>query len=444
MPTGDGVALDEYRVPGDALSVGGAGHVAWLLETTAASEAARSFAVLVKFLARNTAQACQVDRGSIFLWRRGRLVPVAAEFADRFRQPEWQEVFERVRERRLERIPAFMRALRDRTPILVVDPRRSSLVPRYWIETFESRSLLALPLFRGDRIVGVLQLDNSVTGAPITQRQLAFANALTGQLALTIDDARLVAQTRRRFHRTRTLLRVTGVVTSTLDLREVARLITREVARLLGADSAGIYSQDRMLLRPLAAYHLPKELLESMRNQPIALEEMHALKRVMEEARQSVWTDDVPNHPAFRDEIFQRFRAQSILLTPLRVGDELFGMLVCAWWNRRRRLSRAELSLVEAIAAQAAIAIANARLYAVAEEAAVKRERMRLDQILHDTLSQTVFSIALKLDHCLRDLRCSPDFRDTLKELKEAAGVVMTQMRQLLPAEPPPELSSSN
>ena len=111
-------------------------------------------------------------------------------------------------------------------------------------------------------------------------------------------------------------------------------------------------------------------------------------------------------------------------------------MLASAWWTKRRRPAPAEVRLIQGIAAQAAIAIVNARLYATAEAAAVNRERMRFDAVLHDTLSQTLFSMALRIDWCLRAARRPRQLRGKLRDIKCDTALMMTQIRQLLSPAP--------
>lgn len=60
-----------------------------------------------------------------------------------------------------------------------------------------------------------------------------------------------------------------------------------------------------------------------------------------------------------------------------------------------RRYGPEEIQLAQVFADHAAIAQENSRLYARAEELAADRERVRVAQELHDTLSQALFSIGL-------------------------------------------------
>src|SRR5207249_5667818 len=74
-----------------------------------------------------------------------------------------------------------------------------------------------------------------------------------------------------------------------------------------------------------------------------------------------------------------------------------------------------------------ALAIEAARLAANAEQVAVGRERTRMDTILHDTLSSTLFALALKLDGCLHRAE-SEESRTMLEGVKQHADRKSTRL----------------
>ena len=170
---------------------------------------------------------------------------------------------------------------------------------------------------------------------------------------------------------------------------------------------------------------MPKEILDTIRKRPVILKHLQDL--------QTHWSADVPNDPVFQAPIFRQFPAKSLILAPLRAKDGVIGVLACAWWTRRHRVSREEISLMESLAGPAAVAIENARLYAKAAQAAVDQERVRVDRILHDTLRQTVFSMAMKIEIALMGSRKGSALRAALRGLKQDAAVMMTQMREVVP-----------
>lgn len=81
------------------------------------------------------------------------------------------------------------------------------------------------------------------------------------------ETAQLAGAGADRLREAEALLAVSTTVNSTLDVPEALRLICRELARLLGADTAAAYrhagSSDQLI--PVAGYHVPKELMQTLR-----------------------------------------------------------------------------------------------------------------------------------------------------------------------------------
>ena len=235
-----------------------------------------------------------------------------------------------------------------------------------------------------------------------------------------------------RLQETETLLRVARTIGATLDLPEVARRICREAARAVGADSAGIYLRgDDQILRPVAGYRVPKTMLDGLADAPLSVDEFVRLSEVLDAAADGVWSDDVATDPRFDHPVFRRFPARSLLCARLEAREEPVGVLLCAWWTTRHRPSAGEQRVIEGIAAQSAVAILNARLFAKAEEFAISRERLRMAHELHASLSQSLFSMGLSLDWCLH--RADDDeMREKLEFARREAGTVLVQMRGLI------------
>lgn len=124
--------------------------------------------------------------------------------------------------------------------------------------------------------------------------------------------------------------------------------------------------------------------------------------------------------------------AAGVLALPLRVRDRTLGALRAAapadggWDEERRRLAAA-------VAAQAAVALENVRLYERARDEAADDERRHLARELHDSVSQAIYAIVLgghaAQKHVARDPDKARRALDTVVELAEAA---LAEMRALI------------
>jgi GAF domain-containing protein len=397
-----------------------------LLRIASAVTTTRHVTDALRAVAFEAAALCHADRCTLFVARSETLLRITGRRAVELpRDPRRPAGLPTAL---LDDVPAFARARRERKPVIVAEPTRDAQLAAEWRAMLGPAPYVVLPLLQAGGCLGIMTLDNAVTGRPLAGIRLDVARVVADQVALTLDHGRLLRTTRTLIHEAETLLNVGATVASSLDLAEVVRRITREAARSIGADSAGVYvtREGDRYLEPLAAYHLPKSMLDRLQREPLVRTEFD---EVLDRPR---WTDDVPNDPAFRHPLLTRLPVRSLLLVPLKVKDSRVGLLACAWWTARRTIKPDELRLMEAIAGQAAVAIEAAWLARRAAEAAVGRERTRMDGLLHDTLSATLFGLALKLDSCLHRADCSDELRTRLESMKQHAKTMMGQIRGLV------------
>jgi PAS domain S-box-containing protein len=235
--------------------------------------------------------------------------------------------------------------------------------------------VLAVPLIAQDRVIGALSLGDSV-GRVFGDTEIQLAQAFADQAAIALENARLYEEAQQRLRRMETLLAVGRTVGTTLDLVEAMRRVAREMAKALGADMIGTYlcSADGSVLDALAGYRVPSELLEDFRRFSIAANG----HRFVEEAwqtRAAVWSSHSEADPRVDRALVTRFPHRSILFAPMILDGAPLGGLFAIWWLRAPEFSADDLRLADGIAHQAAIAVANGRLFARESEARAAAER---------------------------------------------------------------------
>lgn len=122
------------------------------------------------------------------------------------------------------------------------------------------------------------------------------------------------------------------------------------------------------------------------------------------------------------------------LLIPLTARGVVVGLLIVGSDLPGTTFTPEELALAETIAGDVATTLENARLAEEAREAAVDRERHRMARELHDSVTQTLYSIMLQTD--ATRLALSAGKIDVLEQrldrLYEHTREAMTEMRLLI------------
>jgi PAS domain S-box-containing protein len=145
-----------------------------------------------------------------------------------------------------------------------------------------------------------------------------------------------------------------------------------------------------------------------------------------------------------RDRLAGEFAPlRSLLCIPLKVKERLFGLLYLAHATPGYFTPRhGRLALT--IANQAAVALENARLYAQGRKLAAVEERQRIARELHDSVTQSLYSITLygqaaakvlQADDAAAAARFVGDLNDTSQEALNEMRLLIYELRPPLVAE---------
>src|SRR5690606_22858272 len=95
-----------------------------------------------------------------------------------------------------------------------------------------------------------------------------------------------------------------------------------------------------------------------------------------------------PGHPTM----------EAFLGVPIKAGNEILGNLYLTDKLDGTEFTRADEAVIELLAAHAAIAITNARLYEQVGRTAIVEERSRIGMDLHDGVIQAIYAVGLTLE----------------------------------------------
>jgi len=227
----------------------------------------------------------------------------------------------------------------------------------------ETRSEMGIPLKVRDSVIGVLDVQ-SVEQAAFTDEDVTALQTMADQLAVAIDNARLL-------ERTETQLRELSVLHGEYSAAAWAELASPE--RQLGYvyDRVDVLPAEQTLvaLRPLA----PALDASPGRGEAVALAACHESTLAVEPEAMG-----------------------AVLARPLEVHGRVIGLLGVQETDEAREWSPDEIAIVEAVSEQVAVALENTRLFAEAriraEELAVLNElsqalaaRLDVEQVLDET-----------------------------------------------------------
>jgi signal transduction histidine kinase len=144
-------------------------------------------------------------------------------------------------------------------------------------------------------------------------------------------------------------------------------------------------------------------------------------------------SDDAQNDPRGYKHSLVLGNTRTILSVPMKTRQRTVGVLSIYNKEGQGGFTDRDAELATFFANQAAAAIENARLYEQMREYAVVEERNRLARELHDSVTQSLFSVTLLCEAALNLLdRDASKARERLERANELAQGALAEMRALI------------
>ena len=245
-----------------------------------------------------------------------------------------------------------------------------------------ARTLLIVPMLKEEELVGSFGIYRQEM-KPFTDKQIALVQNFAAQAVIAIENARLLNELRQRTtdlaERTNDLAEALEQQTATTevlqvissspgDLEPVFAAMLVNAVRISGAKFGIIHSWDGEYLRLLASYNLPPALEQARKGAPEFKPGPKTGIRRMASTKSVIHIPDLREDDGYREEPLPQFVAavelggvRTMLIVPMLKENEVVGIFT-VYRQEVRDFTEKQIELVKNFAAQAVIAIENARL----------------------------------------------------------------------------------
>jgi GAF domain-containing protein/anti-sigma regulatory factor (Ser/Thr protein kinase) len=228
------------------------------------------------------------------------------------------------------------------------------------------RTILAVPMLKENELIGAINLSRNEVRA-FTDKQIELVTNFAAQAVIAIENARLLSELRESLDRQTATSEVLQVISSSPgELQPVFASMLENAIRICGASFGGIYRVDGELMHLLATDNLPEAYEAARSTRPFRPGPKHLFRRIMETktAFQSADAAAEQGYLEGRPEMVAAVEIAGIrtyLVVPMLKETELVGAFLVAR-QEVRPFTDKQIELVSNFAAQAVIAIENARL----------------------------------------------------------------------------------
>jgi PAS domain S-box-containing protein len=248
------------------------------------------------------------------------------------------------------------------------EARRTRPRGRALVELGGARSFIMVPLRKDGRLLGTVAAYRQEV-RPFGDKQTGLLQNFAAQAVIAMENARLITETREALEQQTATAEVLGVINSSPgDLAPVFEAMLEKAVRLCEFPFAALWTYDGERFAPVAFHKMPPAFEAYVREHtPPGIEALREAPGPIHLA-DVLATELAHRNPAFTQKVQELGGVRTLLLVPLRKDNVLVGTFV-AYRQEVRPFTEKQIALLQNFAAQAVIAMENARLITETREA---------------------------------------------------------------------------
>lgn len=204
---------------------------------------------------------------------------------------------------------------------------------------------LLTPIKLYGETIGIIGIEDSVYGEELLPEDISLLEEVSTQVALAIENARLLQQTQERTKELSLLFDASRQLSETIDLQQIYEILATQIKSYFNADKSSVWLINK------ARTHFEQIVFKGQKggNEPL-----------LEVVENSTILQQILRQPAF---VVESLAGDTIAAFPLIVRNKLIGYLRVRHINYQREYTKNEVQLAQAIITQVTVAIENAQLF---------------------------------------------------------------------------------
>ncbi len=349
--------MQELRVPG-----GTTGRLTRQIDmmrslteaTKTVSSALESMEVLNRG-AKSLVEALHIDHSWIVVYDYGQGIgSVVAEY------PDHGYVGSKIQ---LHGSPIQDRLLLVRGPIVIPNVAEESEFGsnQALIDSLGMKGMVILPMLVQDELIGSVGIDSYYEQRTFKSDEIEAAMAITTQLAVSVRNAQIFDEVKRRANQLERIADLSRRVTSTFDRDEIFHIVKEETLNLIETEQIAV------AVRENEGEKLRLFVLDKDKPLPVDFEIKQTGQGIILTSAEPLMLDDISGSEYPDYKLLAQSGMHAALIVPLRVGGRTIGTYIVTH-SQIGKYSSIDVAVLEQIGNQLAIALENARLYTQAAQ----------------------------------------------------------------------------
>ncbi len=252
----------------------------------------------------------------------------------------------------------LLRAVEHERGVLLINEFQRTPYVRFGSRSTEVQSLLAMPLQRGGGMLGLLVCADYENPQSFTSALADRAQIFGAQAAVAIESALAREREEEEGRVSAALLQVARAIRESLEETEVIPQIARSAREVMGCDwtAVALLEAGKECFRVTSTDGRPTTEAEELKSLEFGRGSLAMIDQLLAGVTVEI------QEPRGRVGLYERWDIASLLAVPMVRAGRVIGALVTGYRERRGPFSAHEHRVAGGIAAQAAVAVDNARL----------------------------------------------------------------------------------
>ncbi|MCG6194340.1 SpoIIE family protein phosphatase [Leptospira sp. FAT2] len=276
---------------------------------------------------------------------------------------------------------------KEKKPIILEDAYSDPRFNQAWDQKtgYRTRSLVCVPLFVEDKIIGTLEILNKTKERSFDSSDLNYLTSLSEVAAIAIQNAKIHDNLKKRILELSLLYEFEKLIVSEKSIHELGNWVLERILEFLEARTGTIYLADHTnrTLRILAAKGIPKEAVHT-----IVVPFGEGIAGWVAQERRNLLIQNLEEDKRYNQNAKYKFEANSLISSPLIYRDELLGVISVNSKNSGFAFHQNDLEMLGAIANRLSVTIKNADLFhrVVDSDRELQRAREVMSKVIPTTI----------------------------------------------------------
>src|SRR5262249_29241081 len=233
------------------------------------------------------------------------------------------------------------------------------------VEVAGARAYMCVPMLKEGELIGAISMFRQQV-RPFTDKQIDLVKAFADQAVIAIENTRLLDELRESLQQQTATADVLKVISSsTGELQPVFQAMLENAVRICGAKFGNLWLREGDAYRIGATHGVPAAFVDFLRTEQAFLPKPDSQLGQLAKTKEAYHLADIAAVATYGDRLREATinlaGARTLVVVPMLKDDEVVGA-VSIYRQEVRSFTNKQIELVKNFAAQAVIAIENARL----------------------------------------------------------------------------------